>query len=205
MIANGLLEVWFMSSIDARTEPFPGSRCALGYMKPSAWPPLSDLYRNFQKGFTQRDTVLMYAHCDPEYEFTALDGTRSSLEQNRAAMEEALAGARSIRVDIEVQGKEWRGDSFCVRYRQVHEIQLPLEPKSSTRWFVAEDTWEQGDGQWKLVATRIVNAPAATWRDDPTCGVLILGANETSGSVAATACGGASRHHDRREEVRSQG
>jgi ketosteroid isomerase-like protein len=125
---------------------------------------ITEYYRDFQDAFAQKNAARIYQHCDPSYTFTGLDGAKTTVAENRRNMEESLTKLRSIHVTVNPEAMELAGSTFLVRYQQRHEIQFPLKPSPSVTWFTAEDTWQNKNGEWRLVSTKVVNDSMADWK-----------------------------------------
>ena len=135
-----------------------------GEDKTAAERSINQIYRHFEAAFAEKDVGRMYVHCDPGYSFTGPDGTTVSLEQNRQAMVETLSKVKSIQVRIQPEASDLLGNQFLVRYRQTHEIVLPLRNAPRTTAFAAEDTWQIKNGQWRLMATKVVRDSIQNWQ-----------------------------------------
>lgn len=118
---------------------------------------VNQFYQEIQSGYAEKNVAKIYGHCDPGYEFVGVKGDKSNLAQNRDAMQSSFGNLRSIKATITPETSERLGDKFYVRYKQTNEMQFPLKNSPSTIWFVAEDTWQYKNGQWRLLSTHVVN------------------------------------------------
>jgi len=126
---------------------------------------IREAYRTMEEGFARKDVAAIYGNCDPGYQFVAADGSKAGLAENRQAMEQSLAKVRSLHVKVEPEAGESVGANvYMVRYKQTLEVQLPLKPKPSTNWLLAEDTWEKKGGKWRLMSTKVVTDSATEWK-----------------------------------------
>lgn len=132
--------------------------------KPAAERSITQLYREASDAYARKDAAGVYRHCDPSYQAINLEGKAAGLEQNRRELEQSLSKVRSIKSTVETEASELLGNQFFVRYKQTFEIQFPLRNSPSTTWFEAEDTWQQKNGEWRLVSTKVVNDSPSQWK-----------------------------------------
>jgi hypothetical protein len=114
-------------------------------------------YQEMEAGYAQKDTARIFSHFDPSHTFGKADAEGGTdLATNRKNLEKMFGEIKSIRVKIQLEATDIMENTFYVRYKQDHEVAYPLK-KPYSIWYEAEDKWQQRNGRWVLVSTKVVN------------------------------------------------
>lgn len=125
---------------------------------------VTQLYRQYENAVAEKNAAKMFSYCDPSYQTIGLQGDKSGLDHNIQSMTESLTKVKTIKATIQPEATDMMGNLFFVRYKQTFEILFPLKNAPTTTWFIAEDTWQQKNGQWKLMSTKVVNDSLTYWK-----------------------------------------
>jgi ribulose bisphosphate carboxylase small subunit len=58
---------------------------------------------------------------------------------------------------VQPEATDFMGDKYYIRYKRVFDVQYPLKAPYNI-WVEVEDTWQQKNGQWRLISTNLVNS-----------------------------------------------
>lgn len=117
-------------------------------------------YRDYAEAYAHKDAAAVYQHCDPSFTETSTDGQSSPLAVSRQTLAESFNQLKSIQVTVEPEASEWVGDRFVIRYKQTLDMQFPLRSTPSTNWYIAEDVWQQKNGEWRRLSMKVITDKA---------------------------------------------